>query len=119
MTANQFNTALRQLGLSVYASPSVLKVTLRQAQRYSSGEQSVEARVATILEMLVNEIRRLKNRRHELKKMIAAFDERVLQVGKNNQDETRKWREQLNVWLKEIEDLLRNHPSGLPPQLTN
>jgi hypothetical protein len=119
MTANQFNNALRQLGLSVYASPPVLKVTLRQAQRYSSGEQSVEARVATILEMLVNEIRRLKNRRHELKTMIAAIEERGLRIGKKNQDETREWRERLKVWLEEIEDLLRNHPSGLPPQITN
>jgi hypothetical protein len=119
MTTNQFNHALRQLGLSVYASPAVLKVTLRQAQRYSSGEQSVEGRVATILEMLVNEIHRLKHRRRKLKMMIAAIDERGLRIGKNNQDETPTWREQLKTWLEEIEDLLRNHPSGLPPQITN
>jgi hypothetical protein len=119
MTTNQFNHALGQLGLSVYASPVVLKVTLRQAQRYSSGEQAVEARVATILQMLVNEIRRLKHRRHELKTMIAAIDERGLRIGKNNQDETPAWRKQLRVWLEEIEDLLRNHPSGLPPQITD
>ena len=119
MTTIQFNQALRQLGLSVYASPSILKVTLRQAQRYASGEQPVEARVAAILEMLLNHIRRLKHRRHELKMMIAAIDERGVRVRTNNQDETPAWRGQLKVWLDEIEDLLRNHPSGLPPQITN
>jgi hypothetical protein len=120
MTTNQFNEALRKLGLSVYASPSVLKVTMRQAQRYSSGEQQpVEARVAAILEMLLENVRYLKHRRHELKMMIASIDERGVRVGTNNRDETPAWRGQLQVWLEEIEDLLRNHPSGLPPQITN
>lgn len=119
VTKNQFNEALRQLGLSVYASPSVLKVTLRQAQRYASGEQLVEARVAAILEMLTHHVKGLKHRRHELKMMIAAIDERGVRVGTNHRDETPAWREQLKIWLNEIEDLLRNHPSGLPPQITN
>jgi hypothetical protein len=120
MTTNQFNEALRKLGLSVYASPSVLKVTMRQAQRYASGEQQpVEARVAAILEMLLENVRYLKHRRHELKMMIASIDERGVRVGTNNRDETPAWRAQLQVWLEEIEDLLRNHPSGLPPQITN
>jgi hypothetical protein len=65
MTKNQFNQALRQLGLSAYASPVVLKVTLRQARRYASGEQQVEARVAAILEMLASlsagELHRLRD----------------------------------------------------------
>jgi hypothetical protein len=117
MTTTQFNAALRKLGLSVYASPSVLKVTLRQAQRYSSGEQPIEARVAAILEMLLENVRWLKHRRHELKMMIATIDERGLRVGTNNQDETASWRGQLQVWLDDIEDLLRNHPSGLPSQI--
>ncbi len=119
MTTNQFNETLRKLGLSVYASPSVLKVTLRQAQRYSSGEQPVEARVAAILEMLLDNIRYLKHRRHELKMMIASIDDRGLRVGTNNRDETPAWRGQLKVWLDEIEDLLRNHPSGLPSQIAS
>jgi hypothetical protein len=119
MTANQFHEALRKLGLSVYASADVLKVTLRQAQRYASGEQAVEARVAAILEMLLEQIRWLKHRRHELNLMMVAIDERGLRIGTNNRDETPAWREQLKVWRAEIEDLLRNHPSGLPPQITD
>ena len=120
MTTNQFNEALRKLGLSVYASPTVLKVTLRQAQRYASGEQQpVEARVAAILEMLLENVKYLKHRRQELKMMIASIDERGVRVGTNNRDETPAWRGQLQVWLEEIEDLLRNHPSGLPSQLAN
>jgi len=117
MTGAQFNAALRDLGLSVYASPTVLKVTLRQAQRYSSGEKPVEARVAAILEMLVENVRWLKHRRHELKMMIAAIDEQGMHIGTNNVDHTKAWREQLRIWLADIEDLLRNHPSGLPAQI--
>lgn len=116
MTTDQFNDALRHLGLSVYAAPAVLKVTLRQIQRYSSGDQAVEARVATILEMLLDNIRYLKHRCKELKMMIAAIDERGLRIQSNNQDETSAWRGQLNHWLTEIEGMLRKHPSGLPDQ---
>jgi hypothetical protein len=117
MTKSQFTEALRRLNLSVYASPSVLKVTLRQAQRYASGEQSVEARVAALLELLSSQIHRLKLRRRELQMMIDAIDERGVRIGSNNRDETKAWREQLKIWLSDIEDLLRNHPSGLPPQI--
>jgi hypothetical protein len=119
MTKNQFNQALRQLGLSVYASPTVLKVTLRQAQRYASGEQPVEARVAAILEILVNQVNGLKLRRHQLQMMIDAIDDRGVRIGTNNRDETKSWREQLKIWQCEIDDLLRNHPAGLPPQIEN
>jgi hypothetical protein len=118
MNSKQFNEALRKLGLSVYASPVVLKVTLRQAQRYASGEQEpVEARVAAILGMLLENVSYLKHRRHELQMMIAAIDQRGVRVGTNKRDETPEWRNQLNVWLEEIERLLRRHPSGLPPQI--
>jgi hypothetical protein len=119
VTRNQFNQALRQLGLSVYASPAVLKVTLRQAQRYASGEQPVEARVAAILEMLVNQINGLKLRRRQLQMMIDAIDERGVRIGTTNRDDTRSWREQLRIWQQEIDDLLRNHPSGLPSKLVD
>ena len=119
MTKNQFTEALRKLDLSVYASPAVLKVTLRQAQRYASGEQPVEARVAAILDLLSDQIRRLRLRRRELQMMIDAIDERGVRVGTNNTDHTKAWREQLRIWLKEVEDLLRNHPSGLPPQIAD
>lgn len=117
MKTSQFNAALRSLGLSVYASPTVLKVTLRQAQRYAAGEQPVEARVAAILEMLLENVRYLKRRRHELNMMIASIDDRGVRISHDNKDETVSWRAQLKIWLDEIEDLLRNHPSGLPPQI--
>lgn len=119
MTTNQFNAALRQLGLSVYASPSVLKVTLRQAQRYASGEQPVEARVALILSTLTDHVRGLKLRHRELKMMIEAIDERGVRIGTKDEDQTPSWRGQLKVWLDDIERLLRNHPSGLPSQIAN
>lgn len=119
MTKSQFNSALSQLGLSVYASPAVLKVTLRQAQRYSLGEQEVEARVTAILEMLLHEIKYLKHRRHELNEMIDSIDKHGVRVSNNNRDDTQAWRERLLGWLDEIEGLLRKHPSGLPSQLTN
>jgi hypothetical protein len=117
MTKKQFNEALRKLGLSVYASPSVLKVTLRQAQRYASGEQQVEARVAAILEMLLNHVNGLKLRRRQLQMMIDAIDERGVRIGTNKRDDTLSWREQLKTWQGEIDELLRNHPSGLPSQM--
>jgi hypothetical protein len=117
MTRNQFNEALRKLHLSVYASPTILKVTLRQAQRYASGEQLVEARVAAMLELLSDQISRLKLRRRELQMMIDAIDKRGVRISTNTRDETKAWREQLKIWLNEIEDLLRNHPSGLPSQI--
>ena len=117
VTTNQFNEALRRLGLSVYASPAVLKVTLRQAQRYASGEQSVEARVAAILSMLVDHVHGLKLRRRQLQSMIESIEENGVRVQRNNHDMTAAWRGQLKVWLDEVDDLLRNHPSGLPPQI--
>jgi hypothetical protein len=72
-----------------------------------------------MLEMLIDQVRRMKLRRRELKMMIEAIDERGVRISAGNRDETRAWREQLKIWLDEIEELLRNHPSGLPPQIAN
>lgn len=50
MTARQFDLALAKLGLSVYASAPKLGISLRQAQRYSSGETTpVPAPIAKLL----------------------------------------------------------------------
>jgi hypothetical protein len=117
MTAKQFNDALAKLKLSVYAAAPILGISLRQAQRYSSGEQAVAAPVACILGILFDQVQGFKKRRHELNMMISAIDDRGLRVGTNNRDETPAWRGQLIVWLDEIEDLLRNHPAGLPSQI--
>ena len=53
MTARQFDAALKQLGLSVYASAKVLCISLRQAQRYSSGEAPVPPSIAKLLRALI------------------------------------------------------------------
>lgn len=50
MTADEFNKALKGLGVSVYASPPVLGVSLRQAQRYSAGE-AIPMPVAKLLRL--------------------------------------------------------------------
>ena len=54
MTADEFNRALKALGLSVYASPEVLGVSLRQAQRYSAGE-TIPMPVAKLLRAALRE----------------------------------------------------------------
>ena len=119
MTATQFNKALKYLNLSVYASAPILGISLRQAQRYSSGEdqQEVSSPVGNLLIHLQREIFQLKLRRHELLGMIHAIDVGGLRIGTNSHDATKRWRDQLHAWLNEIEDLLRKHPSGLPSQL--
>jgi hypothetical protein len=53
MTPRQFDAALEKLGLSVYASAKVLCVSLRQAQRYSSGEAPVPPSIAKLLRALI------------------------------------------------------------------
>jgi hypothetical protein len=119
MNASHFNRSLKYLNLSVYAAAPILGISLRQAQRYSSGEdpQEISGPVTNLLILLQRNIFELKKRRHELLQMIEAIDTRGIRVGTNNRDETPAWRGQLKVWLDEIEDLLRNHPSGLPSQL--
>lgn len=53
MTPKQFNAAVAKLGLSVYASAPALGISLRQAQRYSSGESPIPQTVAKLLRALV------------------------------------------------------------------
>ena len=119
MPASHFNKSLKYLNLSVYAAAPILGISLRQAQRYSSGDdpQEISGPVTNLLILLQSQIFQLKRRRHELLGMIEAIDQRGLRVGTNNRDETPAWRGQLKVWLDETEDLLRNHPSGLPSQI--
>src|SRR5665213_3074362 len=101
MNATHFHKSLKYLNLSVYAAAPVLGISLRQAQRYSSGEdpQEISGPVANLLTLLQKDIFDLKKRRHELFGMIEAIDERGLRVGTNNRDETPAWRGQLKVWL--------------------
>ena len=119
MFASHFNKSLRYLNLSVYAAAPILGISLRQAQRYSSGEdpQEVSEPVTKLLIQLQREIFQLKVRRHELTEMIGAIDVQGVRIGTKTHDATRRWRDQLQAWLNESEELLRKHPSGLPSQL--
>jgi hypothetical protein len=67
--------------------------------------------------MLVNHVNGLKLRTRQLQMMIDAIDARGVRIGTNNRDETKSWREQLKIWQNEIDELLSNHPSGLPSQI--
>jgi hypothetical protein len=53
MTPKQFDAAVAKLGLSVYASAPALGISLRQAQRYSSGESPVPITVAKLLRAMI------------------------------------------------------------------
>jgi hypothetical protein len=119
MNASHFNRSLKYLNLSVYAAAPILGISLRQAQRYSSGEdsQEISGPVTNFLSHLQREIFQLKKRHYELYAMIEAIDVEGVRIGTKTQDATRRWRDQLQAWLNEIEDLLRKHPSGLPSQL--
>jgi hypothetical protein len=119
MNASHFNKSLKYLNLSVYAAAPILGISLRQAQRYSSGEdpQEISGPVANLLILLQREVFQLKLRRHELCGMIEAIDVRGVRIGTKTHDATQRWRDQLQAWLNDIEGLLRKHPSGLPSQL--
>ncbi|BEV44402.1 hypothetical protein [Afipia carboxidovorans] len=53
MTPKQFDAAVAKLGLSVYASAPALGISLRQAQRYSSGEADVPETIAKLLRAMI------------------------------------------------------------------
>lgn len=53
MTPKQFDAAVAKLGLSVYASAPALGISLRQAQRYSSGESPIPIVVAKLLRAMI------------------------------------------------------------------
>lgn len=119
MTPKQFNDALAKLRLSVYASAPVLGISLRQAQRYSSGEQSpVAAPVANSLTLLVEMVRDWKRQRKRIQEQLAFFERSGARISMNGKDETKEWIAKLQSDLAEYEDLLRNGgENGLPPQI--
>jgi hypothetical protein len=53
MSAKQFNSALRKLELTPYASARVLGIGLRSAQRYAAGEQPIPLVVSRLIEMVI------------------------------------------------------------------
>ena len=119
MTPKQFNDALGKLKLSVYASAPVLGISLRQAQRYSSGEQTpVAAPVTNYLTLLVEMVEGWKAERKKLQDQLAFFARPGTRISTNGKDETKEWVAKLKRQLAEYEDLLRNGgENGLPPQI--
>ncbi len=117
MTAKEYNEALRKLGLSVYASPKVLGISLRQSQRYSSGEQAVAQPIANHLRLLMVHFQSLHKRQHELLEGIRVIESGSVRYYSDRKDTTAKTLHELKRQLSELEKLLANHPSGLTPSL--
>ena len=117
MTANEYNAALKELGLSVYASPKVLGISLRQSQRYSSGEQAVAQPVENHLRLLRLHFGMLKKRRRELNDGIAVIESGKVRHSFGKKDTTGEVLAELKRQLSEIEQLLTNHPTALKPSL--
>jgi hypothetical protein len=117
MTANEFNEALRKLGLSVYASPNVLGISLRQAQRYSSGEEAVAQRTANHLRVLLLHIDTLKQHRKRLIKQIKPLESGRGHIYNGRIDVTAAALGEVRRQLAQCEDLLANHPAGVKPGL--
>jgi hypothetical protein len=117
MSSKEFNEALRELGLSVYASPRTLGVSLRQAQRYAAGEHEVAYPVANHLRWLVWSVRDMKERRKETLAAIK-FLETKGRMYSNNKDVTADWLKVQRQNLEELEGLLTTaHPMGIKPGL--
>jgi hypothetical protein len=113
MTAKQFNDALRALGLSVYASPNVLGISLRQAQRYSSGEQEIAQPIANHLRLLLLHIHDLKQRRQDLINGIRVLESGESRTYSGRINTTTETLHRFRQHLSDIEKLLTNHPTGL------
>jgi nitric oxide synthase oxygenase domain/subunit len=117
MTAKQFNDALRRLRLSVYASADVLDISLRQAQRYASGEQTVSGPVANHLTQLVQMVDGWRSERKKVLQQIDFFSKPDTSISVNGKDDTKSWVAQLHVYLAEWDSLLATGANGqIPPQ---
>src|SRR5258708_6143567 len=101
MTAKQFNEALRRLRLSVYASADVLDISLRQAQRYASGEQVVSGPVANHLTLLVQMVEGWRRERKKVLEQIAFFAKPGTSISVNGKDDTKSWVAELHAYLAE------------------
>jgi hypothetical protein len=117
MTAREFNDALAELGISVYASAKVLGISLRQAQRYSSGEEGVPWRTTNHVRLLLHSIAGLKKRRKELLAQMKPLERGSVRMYQGRTDITSVALGDVKRWLAECENLLTNHPSGVKPGL--
>jgi hypothetical protein len=112
MSAKEFNEILEEFRLSVYASAKVLGLSLRQAQRYSAGDP-IAAPTARHLRVLRYHINGLKGDRKDFQKRIEALESGRGKIYNNRVDVTKSVLGENRRILKETEDLLRDHPSGL------
>jgi hypothetical protein len=117
MTPEQYKAAIKKLGLSQERAGEWLGIGKRTSQGYALGEYPVPEPVARHIETVLDNLSYLHRRRKELLQMISQIDDRGLKIGSESGDETASWRTVLVDWLTEIESLLREHPSGLPPQI--
>jgi hypothetical protein len=116
MTTEQFNTSLKELRLSVYASAPVLGISLRQAQRYAAGEP-ISTPVANYLSLLVDMVRRWKQRLKEVRGQIAWFKRTGAKVTVDRKDTTDGFLAGLRQREEEWLERLRDPGNGLPSQI--
>jgi hypothetical protein len=118
MTAKQFNEALAKLRLSVYASAPILGISLRQAQRYSSGEHQVAQPVANHLTLLVQMVANWRSERKKILEQLEFFRRPGARIGVNGKDETKEWVAELHRRLAEWDHLINTGADGqIPPQV--
>lgn len=119
MTPKQFNDAALQLFGSVYACATPLGISLRQAQRYATGEadQVVAQPVANQLRYLLGHVATLKVRRRELRKMVEWYGETGARVLIKTRDVTAAQVGWLKAQLEDVEASLRFPGEGMVPQI--
>jgi hypothetical protein len=117
MTAREFNDGLEELGVSVYASANVLGISLRQAQRYSSGEEPVAWRTANHVRVLLFSVAELKKHRKQRLAQIKQLEKGSSRIYNGRTDVTKQVLADNRRQLAECERLLTNHPAGVRPGL--
>jgi hypothetical protein len=116
MTTEEFNSSLKALRLSVYASAPVLGISLRQAQRYSAGDP-VSTPVANYLSLLVRMVQRWKKRLKEVREQIAWVKRTGARMMLDRKDATPRFVADLRRREEEWLELLRDPGNGLPAQI--
>jgi hypothetical protein len=119
MDAAEFVSNLKRIALSVYASKDVLGISLRQAQRYASGEESVPMRTSRHLRIIVDDLEYHKRWRRQLLDQLEFMKRDGFRIRSNGRDVTQEWKARLEGYLADRENLLLSHPSGvsLPREL--
>ena len=114
MTAAQFNDTLRKLNLSVYAAAPILGLSLRQAQRYSAGEQIVSTPVANQLTLLVQMVENWRAERRKIIEQLKFFERPGARIGVNGKDETKHGYRRFRLGLRNGTTCFRPEPTVNP-----